>query len=126
MSCRFYSRIRKRKGFTLVEIMIVVTIIGMLAALAIPLFAKARRNAQEEACINNLRIIDGAKQQWGMENFQPVTAMPAVTDIDPYLKGGTAKCFCPADSSKSFGSSYTINDLATEPECKIFPIDHSN
>ena len=58
----------RKSGFTLVEIMIVVAIIGLLAAIAIPNFVKARTTAQQKACINNLRQIDGAKEQWALEN----------------------------------------------------------
>jgi prepilin-type N-terminal cleavage/methylation domain-containing protein len=56
----------RKAGFTLVEIMIVVAIIGLLAAIAIPNFVRARTTAQQNACINNLRQIDGAKQQWAL------------------------------------------------------------
>lgn len=103
--------------------MIVVTIVGMLAAIGIPAFAKARKSAQEEACLNNLRVIDGAKQQWGMENFQPQTAIPRAVDLDAYIKGGTATVCCPA-GGRNFGSSYSINDLQTSPTCMILPSEH--
>jgi len=60
-------KIRGRKGFTLVEIMIVVAIIGLLAAIAIPNFIKARERASKEAAYANLKQIDGAKQVWALD-----------------------------------------------------------
>src|SRR5579859_3534281 len=77
-------------GFTLVEIMIVVAIIGLLAAIAIPNFVRARATSQQNACINNLRQIDGAKQQWALENHQVSTATPASTVLMPYLGRGSS------------------------------------
>jgi len=59
---------RKKQGFTLVEIMIVVAIIGLLAAIGIPSFQKARANSIEKAKANNIRIVESAIQQWAMEN----------------------------------------------------------
>ncbi len=76
------TKTNRKAGFTLVEIMIVVAIIGLLAAIAIPNFVKARQTAQTNACINNLRIIDAAKQQWALETGQPSSATPTDTDID--------------------------------------------
>ena len=67
---------QSRTGFTLVEIMIVVAIIGLLAAIAIPNFSKARSTAQRNACINNLRQIDNAKQLWATENKKTDADVP--------------------------------------------------
>jgi prepilin-type N-terminal cleavage/methylation domain-containing protein len=81
-----------KAGFTLVEIMIVVAIIGLLAAIAIPNFVKARESAQLNSIFNNLRIIEGAKDQWALENKKGTgDTVTDITTISDYLKGGTVK-----------------------------------
>jgi prepilin-type N-terminal cleavage/methylation domain-containing protein len=116
----------RKTGFTLVEIMIVVAIIGLLAAIAIPNFVRARTTAQMNACINNLRQIDGAKQQWALEHQAVSTASPADTDIQPYMGRGSAGTLpsCPADSSKTFDTSYQKNNVQTAPTCLIVSSSH--
>src|SRR5215475_3788151 len=103
----------KKHGFTLVEIMIVVAIIGLLAAIAIPNFVRARTTSQANACINNLRLIDSAKQQWALEKGKQSTDTPVGTDLQLYLGRGTAGelPFCPVDSAQGFGTSYTPNSV---------------
>src|SRR6188768_2701929 len=93
----------RRSGFTLVEIMIVVAIIGLLAAIAILNFMRARTKSQQNACVNNLRQVDGAIQQWALETKQTSTAIvdASGSEIEPYLGRGAAgslsSVFCPSD-----------------------------
>lgn len=114
----------RKSGFTLVEIMIVVAIIGLLAAIAIPNFVKARTTAQTNACINNLRQIDGAKEQWALENRAAEDATPTAANVQEYIKGG-ANVVCPAaGAAGTFDTSYTVNNLQTPPVCLIDAADH--
>ena len=107
----------KKQGFTLVEIMIVVAIIGLLAAIGIPSFTKARDSSREKTCVNNLRIIDGAKEQWAMDANKVIGDAVVASDVGPYVKGGSAKLVCPAGGT-DFASSYTISVIGTPPLCQ--------
>ena len=110
------KRRTSRKGaFTLVEIMIVVAIIGLLAAIAIPNFVKARNTAQATGCINNLRMIDGAKQTWALEKGMGPDATPDNEALKPYIKVDSHNNIpgCPAQGS------YTINPVGNLPTCSL-------
>jgi len=114
----------KRGGFTLVEIMIVVAIIGLLGVMAIPSFVKARETAQKNACINNLRILDSAKEQWGIESMANTGATVTAANVNSYIKGTTTNMYCPAEPTKTFATSYTIGVLGTDPACRIVAGTH--
>ena len=108
----------KRKGFTLVEIMIVVAIIGLLAAIAIPNFIKARQTAQKQACIANLKQIQGAIQVWALDNNMAGTDKPsAIAALTPNYIKSWPKC-----NSKE----YTLPDnVDTDPTCPAGISNHN-
>ncbi len=107
-------RTSSKRGFTLVEIMIVVAIIGLLAAIAIPNFVRARTQSQKNACINNLRQIDGATQTWALEQKQAPDASVTYANISPYLKNAV---ICPAGGT-AFSDSYTLTQVTNPPTCQ--------
>jgi prepilin-type N-terminal cleavage/methylation domain-containing protein len=122
-------RTNRNAGFTLVEIMIVVAIIGLLAAIAIPNFIKARTTSQMNACINNLRQIDSAKHQWALESGGTGAATPVAADITPYLGRGSVgsldSVVCPQMAApRTFAGSYGIGNLDTAPTCTINATAH--
>ena len=85
---------------------------GMLAAIAIPNFVKARATAQENGCINNLRQIDAAKQQWALEKSKKETDEPTADDLKTYLKHNELP-HCPQ------GGEYTLGTVGEKPKCSI-------
>jgi prepilin-type N-terminal cleavage/methylation domain-containing protein len=110
----------RQNGFTLIEIMIVVAIIGMLAAIAIPNFAKARTEAQRTGCISNLQHIDGAIQVWALEQKKDADQPVTYADISSYLKNAVV---CPSGGT-SFADSYTITTVDAKPACQRRPGMH--
>lgn len=115
---KFTQTSSKKSGFTLVEIMIVVAIIGLLAAIAIPNFVKARTSAQTNACIANLKQIQGAIEQWALETKaspdDPVTLTQISGGSDKHIaKEINNGLDCPG------GGQYSVSDISTDPACTI-------
>lgn len=97
---------KRKQGFTLVEIMIVVLIIALLAAIAVPSFVRARDRARESACLNNLRLIDAAVETWAMAE--------EIANAETWeeLRGGALPT-CPS------GGSYGTPAVGARPSCTI-------
>ena len=106
--------------------MIVVAIIGLLAAIAIPNFIKSRTTSQQNACINNLRLLDSAKQQWALEQRKVSTDTPQGSDLQPYLGRGSSGELptCPVDTTYTFTVSYSPNNINTPPTCLLVSSTH--
>jgi prepilin-type N-terminal cleavage/methylation domain-containing protein len=113
-----------KKGFTLVEIMMVVSLIALLASLSIPSIMRARRTARTNTCINNLRQLEDAKEQAAMANSLNEGSPCATTMLDPFIKQTTSGVICPSDQNKSFNTSYTIELIGSKPLCVNVPESH--
>src|SRR3569833_155025 len=103
----------RRRGFTLIEIMIVVSIIGMLLAIAVPNFVKAREKSRATSCQQNMTQIISAKERWAMDNNRPATDTPSMVELAVpglYMRNTP---LCPS------GGTYTVGTLQETPPCSI-------
>src|SRR4051812_39952861 len=97
----------RNRGFTLIEIMIVILVISTLTAISVPNFLTARGTSQRTTCMANLKKLDAAKEQWAMESHQKQGAPADMADLttNGYLNGPATGPTCPA------GGSYSVNPV---------------
>jgi len=108
-----FSTMRRNHAFTLIEVLVVVLIIGILLAVGVPNWMKARESARRTGCIGNLKLIGDAKEQFAMENRKGEGDPVTNEDLHPlYLKWNTFPA-CPS------GGEYTVNPVGTPPQCDI-------
>ena len=114
MWAKWTGKVSNSAAFTLVEIMIVVAIIGVLAAIAVPNFVNARATSQANACINNMHQIDGAVTEWALEHGKKTgDPAPSLTeDLTPYIRLNSSSSIptCPA------GGTYTMAAVGNIPQ----------
>ena len=104
---------KRRGGFTLVEIMIVVAIIALLAAIAVPGFLRARKRSQASRVLNDLRLIDSAVDQYGIENNKTTGSVVNTIDWTTYLKKGTSLYNTGSDI---LGNPYGVQTIDSLPK----------
>ena len=105
------SKIRNSLGFTVIELMIVVAVIGILLAIGVPAWIRARTHAQAQSCQENLVKIDGAKSQWAMEKKKGPLDLPVDADLYGETMYVRRSPSCPA------GGTYALNVVTTHPDC---------
>lgn len=116
-----FIKLRSKKAFTLVEIMIVVAIIGLLVAIAIPNFVRARRNTRKNLCVNNLRLLTHAVEQYAIEYNAADGSSPTASIIMGTTTSYIEKSLTEPETSVAYGvpvvgAEAACPSVATYPE----------
>ncbi len=115
---RMKTRHSAAGGFTLAEMMFVMLILGMIAAISVPAMLKYRGTAEVKLCISNLRVLDNAKNSWAFERRRSPDAIPTPNDIRVYLQFQQMPV-CPANGD------YRLRRLSRKPTCTLYPLGHT-
>lgn len=107
------------RGFSLIEVAIVVAVIGVMAMIALPNLFSARKTAEDKVCIANLRAIKHAKEKWGFDEKKTEAELPTYNDIKPYLSKSQTQNICP------IGGKYTLGALNENPTCEYGNLGHT-
>jgi len=114
-----------QRAFTLVEIMVVVVIVGLLAALAVPNFVQSRESTRTNTCISNLYHIAASKVYWSLDTNPADGVAPSFNQLSSYFRGSSVKVYCGLDDTETPDAGYTINDLNSMPICLHDPQSHT-
>ena len=115
----------RHRGLTILELIIAVSIIGILVTIAIPAYQRPRERVQASLCINNLRVIRTAKQLWAIEHNQAEGDTPSLEDLLPYLRSEAhLKCPSVRGAAPILTEHYEINAVGTDPACLVEPETH--
>jgi prepilin-type N-terminal cleavage/methylation domain-containing protein len=106
---------KRRAGFTLVEIMIVVAIIALLAAIAVPNFLRARKRSQATRVLEDLRMLDSAIDQYAIETNKTSSCNPAFADLKGYIKAGTKLYLTGQDIFGNTYGTFTVDSIPKVP-----------
>ncbi len=110
-------RLKKIRGFTVVESITFIVVICALAIILVPVISKIKNYTCQYICINNLRLIDAAKEQFMIEQHKGMGYDCSPADIDPYFEEGIGNIWCPSNPEKCFYTSYEIHSIGGDPEC---------
>lgn len=113
------------RGMTLLEVIIVLSIIGILVTIVMPTFNRPRERVQASLCTSNLRQLRDAKQIWSIDHNKAVDDTPTPEDLAPYLRTGTQlKCPSIRGPAPYMTEHYEIGTVEEEPQCRIVPETH--